>query len=189
MISDRPVLLENADGHGAWVNSIALEMAEVDANTPDPIDGRIERLDDGTPQGTLHEGAVGLVSRCAPEDTVADLVAGLAQGQRELIKYGITGWQDAGVDGPTQQAYLETANTGGLVGRVVGALWWDRHRGLEQVDELIERRDEGAPGFRPTSVKLMLDGVPENFTASMIEPYLDHAGAVTENRGIDFIDT
>ena len=56
--------------------------------------------------------------------------------------------------------------------RVVGCLWWERDRGAEQIEELTERR--GVIGrFSPTTVKLMLDGVAENFTASMLEPYLD----------------
>jgi hypothetical protein len=57
------------------------------------------------------------------------------------------------------------------------------------VAELAARRDASPPGrYRPTSVKMMLDGVAENHTASMLEPYLDESGNPTANRGIDFID-
>jgi predicted amidohydrolase YtcJ len=188
VVSDRPVLLANTDGHGAWANTKALEIAGIDASTPDPPDGRIERLSDGRPQGTLHEGAIRLVERHAPKDTIDDLTAGLARGQEELLSFGITGWQDAIVTEDIQAAYLRLAAEGRLKGRVVGALWWDRTRGLEQVEELLERREQSAPGFRPTAVKLMLDGVVENFTASMLEPYLDERGRTTDNRGIDFVD-
>ncbi len=188
VVPDRPALITNTDGHGAWANSMALHAAGIHATTPDPPDGRIERLPDGSPQGTLHEGAIKLVERHAPADTVEDFTAGLARGQHELLSHGITGWQDAIVDLNVHQAYLALAGSGDLVGRVVGAMWWDRTRGMEQVDELIERRSQSAPGFAPTSVKLMLDGVCENFTASMVEPYLDGNGSATGNRGIDFID-
>lgn len=188
VVSDRPVLLTNTDGHGAWANTKALEIAGIDASTPDPPDGRIERLFDGRPQGTLHEGAIRLVEKHAPKDTIDDLTAGLARGQEELLSFGITGWQDAIVTEDIQAAYLRLAGEGRLKGRVVGALWWDRTRGLEQVEELLERREQSAPGFRPTAVKLMLDGVVENFTASMLEPYLDESGRTTDNRGIDFVD-
>jgi predicted amidohydrolase YtcJ len=188
VVSDRPVLLTNTDGHGAWANSKALAIAGIDAGTPDPPDGRIERLSDGSLQGTLHEGAIRLVERYAPEDTIDDLTAGLARGQEELLSYGITGWQDAIVTEDIQSAYIRLADEGRLKGRVVGALWWDRNRGLEQVDELLARRERWAPGFRPIAVKLMLDGVVENFTASMLAPYLDEMGRVTDNRGIDFVD-
>lgn len=188
VVPDRPVLVVNTDGHGAWANSRALELAGIDANTPDPDDGRIERLADGSPQGTLHEGAVTLVTDVAPPDTLDDVYAGLIRGQEELLRYGHTGWQDAIVDASIHEAYLRLAGKGRLIGRVVGAMWWDRLRGLEQIDELVARRERSAPGFAPTSVKLMVDGVIENYTASMLDSYLDFHGHPTGNRGIDFID-
>lgn len=188
VVPDRPVLVTNADGHGAWANSVALRLAGITAATTDPVDGRIERRGDGSPQGTLHEGAMKLVEAVAPDDTTGDLVAGLLRGQEELLGYGITGWQDAAVTKEVQDAYLRVAEAGELVGRVVGSLWWDRHRGMEQIEELQERREHDASGFRPTTVKLMLDGVAENFTASMLQPYLDGVGNATHNHGIDLID-
>lgn len=188
VVPNRPVLISNADGHGAWANSLALRRAGVTAATPDPSDGRVERLPDGSPQGTLHEGAVALVEKVSPDDTTEDFVAGLLRGQEEMLRHGVTGWQDAAVTREVQEAYLRVAESGELIGRVVGSLWWDRHRGLEQIEELVERRERGAPGFRPTTVKLMLDGVAENFTASMLEPYLDEAGAPSQHRGTDLID-
>ncbi|MGE5134740.1 MAG: amidohydrolase, partial [Gemmatimonadota bacterium] len=80
---------------------------------------------------------------------------------------------------------------GTLRATVVGALWWDRNRGLEQLPELLERRRIGAAGpprFRATSVKMMLDGVAENHTAAMLEPYLDSDGCDSHHSGLDFID-
>ncbi|MGF1616194.1 MAG: amidohydrolase, partial [Acidimicrobiia bacterium] len=188
VLADRPALLTNADGHGAWANTRALDIAGVTAATPDPADGRIERLPDGTPQGTLHEGAKQLVQRHAPEDTVEDFERGLIRGQEEMLRYGITGWQEAAVFPEVQEAYLRAASSGTLLGDAVAALWWNRDEGLEQVNDLLARRQRSAPRFRPTSVKLMLDGVAENFTASVLDPYLDDNGATTTNKGIDFID-
>lgn len=188
VVADRPVLITNSDGHGAWANTRALEIAGLTAGTDDPPDGRIERLSDGSPQGTLHEGAVHLVERHAPKDTVDDFVAGLLRGQAELFRFGITGWQEASVVPAVQAAYLRAASSGRLLGDAVGALWWERGRGLEQVEDLLERRTQSAPGFRPTSVKLMLDGVAENFTAAVLDSYLDRAGGETGNLGVDFID-
>ena len=69
------------------------------------------------------------------------------------------------------------------------ALWWDRDRGLEQLPELLESRRTGQEGrFRATSVKMMLDGVAENHTAAMLEPYQDAEGCPTAHSGLDFID-
>jgi len=77
------------------------------------------------------------------------------------------------------------ASRGELTGRVVGALWWDRHRGAEQIDELIDRRATTSIGrYHATSVKLMMDGVLENFTGAMLEPYGDGHDWTTDNRGL-----
>lgn len=189
IVPDRPVFLINRDGHGAWVNSRALADANVNAATPDPGDGRIERENDGAPAGTLQEGAMNLVGRVVPVDTVADYERGLRVAQDYLLSLGITAWQDADVTPRTEEAYRSLAGRGELIARVIGALWWERSAGEEQIEELIERRDRGPVGrFRPTSVKMMLDGVAENFTASMLDPYLGPDGTTTTNRGIDFID-
>ena len=51
IVPDRPVFLTNRDGHGAWVNSKALELAGITAATLDPADGRIERDPDGIAVG------------------------------------------------------------------------------------------------------------------------------------------
>ncbi len=183
LAGDRPAYLVVRDGHSAWVNTTALRMAGIDRETPDPVDGRIERLPDGTPQGTLHEGAMRMVERLIPAPSPADLDAAFDLGQRRLISRGITGWQDASVTAEYHAAYLRAVTDGRLVATVRGALWWERERDLEQIEELVARWAEAVGKYRPGAVKLMLDGVVENFTASVIEPYTGQ-----ENRGIDFID-
>lgn len=188
VVANRPVFLYNRDGHGAWVNSLALSRAGIDGSTPDPSDGRIERLPNGTPLGTLHEGAMGLVERIIPQPRPREWEAALKTGQRYLLSFGVTGWQDADVRPEQDGAYLSLAGRGELIASVVGALWWDRERGVDQIEELLSRRAAMAPRYRPTTVKLMLDGVAENYTASMLEPYLDTDGQPGINRGIDFID-
>ncbi|MEU9209838.1 amidohydrolase [Streptomyces sp. NPDC048415] len=194
VVGDRPVYLPNRDHHGAWVNSRALELAGVTRDTPDPADGRFERDASGEPTGMLQEGAMQYVGGITPPATEADRLAALLHAQRHLHALGITGWQDAlvgtflGMDDPSG-AYLAAARDGSLTARVVGALWWDRARGAEQIPELVERRAALSHGrFRATSVKLMLDGVAENGTASLLDPYLDKCGCATANRGTTFID-
>ncbi|MFI6445871.1 amidohydrolase [Kitasatospora sp. NPDC050543] len=191
---DRPVYLLNRDHHGAWVNTRALELAGLTRDTPDPADGRIEREPDGTPSGALQEGATGLVARIVPPTTPAQRLAGLLRAQRLLHSLGVTGWQDAllgvfnGQPDPCD-AYLAAAREGTLTARVNGALWWDRDRGAEQIPELIERRGRLRHGrFRADSVKIMQDGIAENFTAAMTSPYLDACGCATANSGLSFVD-
>ena len=92
---DRPVFLPNRDGHDAWVNTAALERAGITRDTVDPASGRIARDADGTPSGTLHEGAMDLVERLIPLPSEADLRAAILESQRYLHSLGITNWQDA----------------------------------------------------------------------------------------------
>ena len=188
-VADRPVFLVNRDGHGAWVNSKALELAGIHRNTADPADGRIERDAGGEPIGCLQEGAMALVERVLPETTEDELQRALAEGQRHLLSLGVTAWQDAWVTPVVERAYRALASNGMLKARVVGALWWERGEGEEQIEDLLARRAKGPAGrFRPGAVKMMLDGVAENFTASMLQPYLGADGRPTANRGLDFID-
>lgn len=193
VVPDRPVFLPNRDHHGAWVNSRALEIAGVDEHTPDPPDGRIERGADGRPSGTLHEGATALVSRHVPRTTGADYYAALMAGQSYLHSVGVTSWQDAivgaysGMDDPAS-TYETAAANGDLRSYVVGALWWERRLGTEQVADLVGRRAAMTGGrFRATTVKIMQDGVAENGTAAMLTPYLDRCGHPTGNDGHSFL--
>jgi predicted amidohydrolase YtcJ len=194
VVPDRPVFLPNRDHHGAWVNSRALELAGIIAETPDPPDGRVERLPDGWPQGTLHEGAMDLVARLLPLPEPAEYAAGLVEGQRYLFSLGVTAWQDAIVGAyagmaDTGSTYLDAVASGDLAADVVGALWWDRELGLAQIPDLVERRRAQSGGrFRATSVKIMQDGVCENFTAAMLTPYLDGHGRTTDNAGHSFVE-
>jgi predicted amidohydrolase YtcJ len=190
VVPDRPALLRSRDGHTAWVNSKALELAGVSAATPDPEDGRIDRDADDNPIGALQEGAIDLVAQFVPDTTPDELVAALVLGQQELFSLGITNWQDAIVE-PTYEeiAYVRLAARGELRARVVGALWWERSRGAEQIEELVDRRRTTASDrYRPTSVKLMQDGVLENFTGAVLDPYLGPDGQPTNNRGLSQID-
>jgi predicted amidohydrolase YtcJ len=194
VVPDRPAFLPNRDGHGAWVNSAALRVAGIDRDTPDPADGRIERDAAGDPTGTLHEGAMTLVNRLLPAEPPSRLVDALLEGQRYLHGYGVTAWQDAivgsyGDAGDPGPAYLTAAESGALTARVVGAIWWDRTAGLEQIPSLVERRSRYRAGrFAATSIKIMQDGIAENYTASMLEPYCDGHGHATDNSGITFVD-
>ena len=179
-----------AASSGAWANATALERAGVTADPADPSDGRIERDPDGSPTGTLHEGAMDLVERFEPDDTPADLEAALRLGQAYLHSLGITAWQDAIVRPETEErAYVALASSGELTARVIGAMWWERHRGVEQIEEFVERRRVTSIGrYQATSVKLMMDGVLENFTGALIDPYGDGKGGTTDNRGLSQID-
>ena len=200
IVPDRPVFLFNRDVHGAWVNSRTLELAGITRDTPDPADGRIERDPlTGEPTGTLHEGvAYRINDTLVPLPDVAGWTAALLRGQAHLHALGLTGWNDAWITPDTLQAYRGLAADGRLTGRVVGSLWWDRHRGLDQIPDLLAQREatsgaaeaggSGTPGFFPTAVKIMTDGVLENHTGALLEPYCDGCGGHTDNHGIAFVE-
>jgi predicted amidohydrolase YtcJ len=190
IVPDRPVVLSSRDGHTTWVNTRALELAGITADTADPDDGRIERDEDGSPNGALQEGAGDIFERLIPAPTQAELEAALEDAQAYLHALGITAWQEAIVEPSIEdRAFVALARDGRLTARVVGALWWDRARGAEQIDELVERRATTTVGrYAPTSVKLMMDGVAENFTAAMLEPYEDGRGGRRTERGLSQLD-
>jgi len=191
VVPDRPVFLPSRDGHSGWANSRALERAGITSHTPDPRDGRIERAADGSPAGTLHEGAMNPVEDIRSPTTQEDWAEGLRVAQRYLHSLGITAWQDAIVGGhyPTFETYVRLADHDELTARVVGALWWDRYRGAEQIPELVALRDRARSGrFAATSIKIMQDGIVENFTAGTLQPYLDAHGDPTDNAGMSFVD-
>ncbi|MEX0753591.1 MAG: amidohydrolase family protein [Actinomycetota bacterium] len=195
-VADRPVFLANAGNHGAWVNGRAMELAGITRDTPDPPDGRFERDAQGEPTGVLHEGAMDTVRRLIGTVDPDEQLDGLLEAQRYLHAVGITGWQDAIVGTyPTlddsYETYLRASGSGALTARVVGALWWDRSRDESQLPFLLDRRSRAAEvegRFRATSVKIMADGVCENFTAALLDPYVGEGGVPTDNRGISFVE-
>lgn len=194
IVSDRPAFLPNRDHHSAWVNTAALARAGITAATPDPPDGRIERDDRGEATGALHEGAMDLVRRLVPPPTDDEIARALMTAQAHLHSLGVTGWQDAlvgeglGMPDPLD-AYLAAQRSGALTAKVVGALWWERERGEEQIADLVKRRERAAAaGFDAGTVKIMQDGVCETFTAAVVDPYLDRHGNPTGNHGLSFIE-
>lgn len=193
-VPGRPVFLINRDHHGAWASSAALRLAGIGERTPDPPDGRIERDAAGIPVGALQEGAMRLVEAVIPQPGLASGVDAVLEGQRYLHERGITAWQEAIVgDYPgipdCYQAYRAVAADGRLTGRVTGALWWDRTRGEEQIEELVARRAGAADGrFLAGTVKIMQDGVCENFTAAMLSLYLGAGAQVGDGTGLSYLE-
>jgi predicted amidohydrolase YtcJ len=174
VVPDRPVYLSSTDGHTVWVNSKALEIAGITNETPDPADGRIDRdPKTGAAIGSLQEGASSLVAAKKPAATDAQREAGLRYAIKMLNGFGITAIQDANVDEDDLRAYRKLDNAGELPLRVVGSIWWERDQGIEQIEDMKRLRSEFTKGHIDAgTVKIMQDGVMENYTAAMLEPYL-----------------
>jgi predicted amidohydrolase YtcJ len=121
-----------------------------------------------------------LVGELVPPPTRAELEQALLNAQAELHALGITAWQDAVVEADTLAAYRAVSGRGELTMRAEGNLLWNRSRGEEQIDDLLGLREQGSLGrLRIRGVKIFQDGVLENFTGSLLEPYEG-----TNNRGM-----
>ncbi|MDO9377378.1 MAG: amidohydrolase family protein [Nocardioidaceae bacterium] len=191
VVGGRAAVLTSHDVHSVWASSEALRRAGIDAGTPDPAGGRIERGADGRPTGVLMESAAALVTDLLPAPSEGELVDALLQAQAHLHAMGIAGWQDAAVGEmlgmPDLYPVYRAADSAGLLtARVTGALWWDLDRDESQVAGLVERRAEAATGhrFTATAVKIMQDGVCENLTAAVVEAYRD----VPHDHGLSFLE-
>jgi hypothetical protein len=173
IVPDRPVILWSRDGHTTWVNSRALEVAGITRDTPDPADGRIDRdPKTGEPSGSLQEGASGLVAGKSPPNTDQVRDDGLRYAIKMLNGYGITGIQDASVDEEDLKTYHRLDEAGELSLHVVGSIWWEREPGLEQIDGIKKLRSDYTRGHvNASTVKIMQDGVLENYTGVVLEPY------------------
>lgn len=183
IVPDRPAVLASHDGHGVWVNSRALEAAGLTDDEPDPVGGRFVRDGQGRLTGILLDTAAQRIDVLRPAPPSDLLQRGILAAQRRLHAVGITTWHDAAVGkseiGPDPfDAYLDLDARGELTARVVLCQWWDRDLGLEQIEELLQRRDRAARTRRLSAgiVKIMQDGVIENHTGAMLEPYSDEPG-------------
>jgi len=174
ILPDRPVLLHSADGHSSWTNSKALELAGITRDTPDPADGRIDRdPDTGELIGSLQEAASALLDHVTPPTTDSQRRDGLRYSIGMLNTYGITAVQDASVSRADLEAYHVLDDSGELSLHVEASQAWDREQGLEQIPLLVAQRKRYASGqVRANTVKIFQDGVMENYTAVMLEPYL-----------------
>jgi predicted amidohydrolase YtcJ len=174
--STRPIVVWGEDGHSVWVNSVALELAGIGADTADPPLGVIERDSDGSPSGTLRETAQELMRATMPPQTHEHNVAALQTGIRHLNGYGITSYIDAWVGLEDYLAYQEIDRAGDLTARVVTSLVYEsgfaKHYGEEWEQVLAGRNQFESERLNHDSVKLFLDGVLEGETAALIEPYI-----------------
>ena len=186
LVPNRPVYLSSADGHTGWANSIALEIAGITRDTPDPVDGHIDRdPQTGELVGSLQEGATGLITQHIPPMTLEDRIAGMRYARDMLHGYGITSITAAIVGQEDLEVYEAMDQRGELNLRVLASLWWDRARDEEQIPALVEQREKYTKGHvRATTIKIMQDGVLENYTGAMLEPYLLGGGT----RGIPMVE-
>jgi predicted amidohydrolase YtcJ len=171
-----PVRLQSLHGFGGFYNGKALEIAGIDANTPDPEVGRIMRRTDGTPTGVMETLAQQLVNQHIPAETVAEAKEAILLGAETLLQAGVTTVHEAGVSPTVLQAYMELAKAEKLPIRVYAML-----NGND--DKLMEEWFERGPYVDPNgylfvrSIKVFYDGSLGSRTALMAAAYSDNPKA------------
>lgn len=163
-----PVYLRTKSGHAGWANSLALGLAGVTANTPDPAGGQILRDDAGRPAGVLLEDtAMLLVERCIPEPSAEALVEALRAAAAEATRRGLTCVHD--MDGPAALRAEQTLHARGELGlRVLKSI------PFEQVEEALALGVQTGLGddmLRIGQVKMFADGALGPRTALMLAPF------------------
>lgn len=168
-VPDRPVVLERADGHAVVLNSAALALAGVDADTPDPAGGRIERDAAGEPTGMLIDAAAVLIERRLPPLSPARRREAL---KRAVDLYAARGWTTAvnmSTSADDLKALTALAAEGLLPIRV------EVFMTPEDSAEVLARGPfQDATGLvRVRGVKLYMDGALGSRGAALLKPYAD----------------
>ena len=178
-VADRPVALNASDFHTMWVNSKALELAGIDASTPQPGDGIVIKRDDGSPMGTLRDwDAWRRVQAVMPPVPLDDRVDAALDAGRRLASMGIVAVQDAWVEEVDMETWLAVLARCGdklfdvrvdLATLLDPGSWREAIRRAVDAREHLERNGRGWLTAR--AVKLFADGVIEEKTAALLEPY------------------
>ncbi len=183
VVTDRPVYLTRVDGHAAWVNSKALELAGIDRDTPDLQGGVILRDNDGEATGILVDATMRYVRDVIPERTDEDYARALELALYEMAKHGITSVHDARTDIYEWELYKQFADEGRLLTRIYAM--------IAGTGEIFDEMAANGPFesyaddlLALHSVKISADGALGSRGAALLEDYSDESG----NRGLLFYD-
>jgi predicted amidohydrolase YtcJ len=179
VVADRPVYLRRIDGHAAWANSKALEIAGIDDDTPDPVGGKIHRDADGHATGIFVDNAMHLVASKVPPPDPDDYRQAFLAAFGHLTSLGLTSVHDAGISVTEAETYMSMADDGEMSMRIY-AMMMGAGENLDAIGKPIP--SYGNDRLAISSVKLMVDGALGSRGAAMVEPYEDDA----ENRGLPF---
>jgi predicted amidohydrolase YtcJ len=171
---NNPVVYADFSGHTCLVNSVALKLAKIDKNTPNPEGGFIQKDASGEPTGILFEAAAGIVRRLMPPPSLENMRAGMTNGMAELNTLGICSVTEPGLNASQINMYTELYNQGKFTVRVNGMVWGGPS--LEAVKKVLESVGTstgfGNDWLRISGLKLMADGIPPSKTAFMYEDYI-----------------
>ena len=169
---NNPVILTRADGHASVVNSKALQLANIDRNTPNPFGGEISKGADGEPNGMLIDTAQGLVRRHIPGTTPAEAERAVMLGVQRNIELGWTQIQDAGGSYAEAELFQKLYREGKIKLRIYKAV----HGPGPSATQLLQAGPViGAHGNRFTfrTIKVVSDGALGSRGAALMKPYSD----------------
>lgn len=202
---DKPMVLQEVDGHAYWANSRALEVLGIDKEFAEEYNanykkngGRIVVDKDGNPTGHLKEAAGNLVDSIKPAYSVEQCKEAIIEQQEWLASLGFTSAFDAGVltmGEETVENYFvamsELAKDGQLKMRVRGSFWVQPYD-FDNFDECKEYMDGwiakaaelcSTDYYQITTIKMMSDQVLEEGTAYMSDGM--YAEGVLEDENIE----
>lgn len=165
-----PVLLGRVDGHAGVANTLALELAGITAQTPNPPGGEIVRDAHGQPTGLLLEGAQDLVRRKLPAPTDAQRRRILQAALDDVVRHGVTSVQNLS-SWPYFLTLEEMEKQGRLPVRVSEWLLFDQP--LAQLEQMRVHHDSHDPWLHTGMLKAFMDGSLGSHTAALLAPYSD----------------
>ena len=173
VVNDRPVILSRVDSHAIWVNSKALELANINADTSAPAGGEIIKDEFGKPTGIFIDKAETLVTQHMPATSAQSVSNALDAAGKHLLSLGITSTHDAGIDKTTWQVYKQRAELGTLPLRIVAML----SAASPDLNMMLKAgRYQDAHDFLSIrSVKIYADGALGSRGAALIDEYADRA--------------
>lgn len=178
VVAGRPALAYDSSYHNACLNTRALDMAGVTADTPDPPNGHILRDATGRATGMLHEEAIPWALDRLPGLSDRQWMEGLLQGQAHANAHGLTGVLDPRITAQEHRVYRRAQAAGRLTLRVAGAGLVTAADSPARAVARLSRMRAQAPGpeYHLHSAKIFMDGVFENRTAALNAPYADDGG-------------
>jgi predicted amidohydrolase YtcJ len=178
LFPDRPVSIETSDGHSRWVNRRALDLAGINRDTLNPEDGVIERDSaTGEATGMLGAAAMELIERVVPDLSPDEKLRWVREAVSRANQYGITSAIDPGLTYQQAEPLRILNEQSQLNLRVLIGLsptGWAVTGVESDIHEYLRRRNTLSGGrLTSDSVKLFIDGVIENVTSPLLEPYLE----------------
>lgn len=183
IVNDRPVRLTRVDGHAAWANTKAMELAGISRETPDPQGGKVIRDRAGNATGVFVDAAENYINEIVPEPTEVEMELALEKALEQMARMGLTSVHDAGMGVDTWNLYKDFADAGKMTTRIY-AMIGGTGPAFDELSENGPINSYANDRLALRSVKISADGALGSRGAAMKEPYSDDPG----NRGLLFYD-